>query len=313
MTSLQPLNQEQINRLKKIAAIASISLSVALSLLKTFGALYTGSLAVLSSLIDSLADIFASSVTFIAVKFSSRPASYNHRYGYGKAESLSALIQSAFIAGSGIFVMYDGFSRLLEPRKLEQTSTGILIMLISLAGTIALIAFQKYVTRRTRSDAISADSAHYTVDVMTNLSIIASLLIVQYFEINWFDTLTAFAISTYLLINAYHLARNAVRILTDAELSDDIRSNVIKIVREIPFTQGIHDLRTRDLGGSYMFEFHLELDGNLSLYDAHDLTDMVEDEILETYPNAQIIIHQDPAGIKEERLDQIIQSNRKKK
>ncbi len=313
MTSLQPLNQEQTNRLKKTAAIASISLSVALSLLKTFGALYTGSLAVLSSLIDSLADIFASSVTFIAVKFSSRPASYNHRYGYGKAESLSALIQSAFIAGSGIFVMYDGFSRLLEPRKLEQTSTGILIMLISLIGTIALIAFQKYVTRRTRSDAISADSAHYTVDVMTNLSIIASLLIVQYFEINWFDTLTAFAISTYLLINAYHLARNAVRILTDAELSDDIRSNVIKIVREIPFTQGIHDLRTRDLGGSYMFEFHLELDGNLSLYDAHDLTDMVEDEILETYPNAQIIIHQDPAGIKEERLDQIIQSNRKKK
>lgn len=313
MTSLQPLNQEQINRLKKIAAVASISLSVALSLLKTFGALYTGSLAVLSSLIDSLADIFASSVTFIAVKFSSRPASYNHRYGYGKAESLSALIQSAFIAGSGIFVMYDGFSRLLEPRKLEQTSTGILIMLISLVSTIALIAFQKHVTRRTRSDAISADSAHYTVDVMTNLSIIASLLIVQYFEINWFDTLTAFAISTYLLINAYHLARNAVRILTDAELSDDIRSNVIKIVREIPFTQGIHDLRTRDLGGGYMFEFHLELDGNLSLYDAHDLTDMVEDEILETYPNAQIIIHQDPAGIKEERLDQIIQSNRKKK
>ena len=107
--TLQPLSQEQSNRLKKIATIASVSLAVSLSLLKTFGALYTGSLAVLSSMIDSLADIFASSVTYIAVKYASKPASDNHRYGYGKAEALSALIQSAFIAGSGIFVMYDRY------------------------------------------------------------------------------------------------------------------------------------------------------------------------------------------------------------
>ena len=99
----------------------------------------------------------------------------------------------------------------------------------------------------------------------------------------------------------------------DEELSDDIRTDIIRIVRNSPFTKGIHDLRTRDLGGTYMFEFHLELDGNLSLYDAHDLTDMVEDEILEAYPNAQIIIHQDPAGIDEKRLDQIILQNKKKK
>ena len=148
--------------------------------------------------------------------------------------------------------------------------------------------------------------------MMTNASIILSLLVVKYFDINWFDTLTAFIISTYLLINAYHLARGAVSLLMDEELGDDIRTDIIRIVRNTPFAKGIHDLRTRDLGGSYMFEFHLELDGNLSLYDAHDLTDMVEDEILEAYPNSQIIIHQDPAGINEERLDQIILKNKKK-
>ncbi len=303
---------KQTNRLKRAATIASITTSVSLSLLKTFGALYTGSLAVLSSMIDSLADIFASSVTYVAVKYSSRPASNSHRYGYGKAEALSALLQSAFIAGSGIFVMYDGFSRLLFPKPLEKTDTGIIIMIISLIATIALIIFQKYVTRRTRSQAIAADSAHYVVDMMTNVSIILSLLVVKYFDINWFDTLTAFVISTYLLINAYHLARDAISLLMDEELSDEIRTNIIRIVRSSPFTKGIHDLRTRDLGGTYMFEFHLELDGNLSLYDAHDLTDMIEDDILEAYPEAQIIIHQDPAGINEERLDQIILKNNKK-
>lgn len=309
--SLKPLSKQKCDSLKKNAAIASISLSVGLSLLKTFGALYTGSLAVLSSMIDSLADIFASSITFIAVKFSSKPATADHRYGYGKAEALSALIQSAFIAGSGIFVMYDGFSRIFYPRQLEQTDIGILIMVISLIATIALILFQKYVTKRTASQAISADSAHYTVDVLTNISIIISLVVVKLFQISWFDTLTAFVISSYLLKNAYHLASDAVKILMDAELSDEIRLNIMNIVKESPFAKGIHDLRTRDLGGTYMFEFHLELDGELSLYAAHDLTDLIEEDILAAYPNAQIIIHQDPAGIKEERLDQKIKYNRK--
>lgn len=309
--SSKPLTKEKNDKLKKTAALASISLSVVLSLLKTFGALYTGSLAVLSSMIDSLADIFASSITFIAVKFSSKPATADHRYGYGKAEALSALIQSAFIAGSGIFVMYDGFSRFFYPRQLEQTNIGILIMVISLIATIALIFFQKYVTKHTASQAISADSAHYAVDVITNISIIISLIVVKLFQISWFDTLTAFVISAYLLKNAYQLANNAVKILMDAELSDEVRLNIINIVKESPFAKGIHDLRTRDLGGTYMFEFHLELDGELSLYAAHDLTDLIEEDILSAYPNAQIIIHQDPAGIKEERLDQKIKYNSK--
>ena len=125
---MPPLNNEQITALKKKATLASVSLAITLSLLKTFGALYTGSLSVLTSMIDSLADIFASSVTYIAVKVSSKPASRNHRYGYGKAEALSALIQSAFVAGSGIFVLYTrhGFLRLNGVLKIATNGRNFL-------------------------------------------------------------------------------------------------------------------------------------------------------------------------------------------
>lgn len=109
-----PLSQEESRKLKKTATAASVALAVSLSLLKMFGALYTGSLAVLSSMIDSLADIFASSVTFIAVKISSQPADSNHRYGHGKAEAISALIQSAFVAGSGILSCMTASAALLR-------------------------------------------------------------------------------------------------------------------------------------------------------------------------------------------------------
>lgn len=294
---------KRAHRLKKIATIASVSLATTLCIIKTFAALWTGSLSVLSSMIDSLSDIFASSITFIAVKFSSAPPSSTHRYGYGKAEALSALIQSAFIAGSGLFVMYDGFSRILYPRPLESTNIGIVIMLISLMATLGLIVFQKYVCSQTKSQAIAADSAHYTIDVMSNSSVILTLLVVKYFHISWFDTLTAFIIALYLLINAYKLAKEAINLLLDRELDNEIRENILKIVTKHKFVLGLHDLRTRDLGGPYLFEFHLELDGNLTLKQAHKYTDIIEEDLVKEYPNTQVMIHQDPHGILEDRLD----------
>ncbi len=302
-------NKEDLNRLKRLAATLSVSLAVALCFLKIFGSIYTGSLAILSSLIDSLADVFASSLSFVAIKFSTRPASLEHRYGYGRAESISALAQSAFIAGSGLFVMYDGITRIINPAPLEQTDFGIMVMTISLLATLALIAFQKYVTKKTASPAIKADSAHYTVDVLTNLSIIISLLVVKFLGINWFDILTAFVISAYLIFNAYKLAAEAVSALTDRELSPEIRQKVIDIVNNSDGIKGYHDFRSRDLGGTYFFEIHLELDGNLTLNITHQLTDKVEEAIKKQFPEAQVIIHQDPYGLRENRLDYTIEGS----
>ena len=307
---MQHSTQDQNNRLKKIATICSISLSVSLVILKTFAALYTGSLSILSSLIDSLSDTISSSISYVAVKFSAKPASYQFRYGYGKAEALSALIQSLFIAGSGVFILYDGISRIFTPKPIEDTKIGIIIMLVSLISTLFLIVFQKKVAKITSSQAIAADSAHYTVDVATNISIIITLIAVNFFDIHWLDSATAVIISVFLLANAYSLSKQAVATLLDAELDIEIRKNIKRIVNTNPFAKGIHDLRTRDLGGKYLFEFHLELDGNMPLSAAHDLTEIIEDSIKEVYPFSEVVIHQDPAGIDEERLDKQIIKNK---
>ena len=298
-----PLSEQQAGRLKRLAALGSISLAVILTLIKTAGVIYSGSLAVLSSMIDSLADLFASSVTFFAVHISNQPADPRHRYGHGKAEALSALLQSAFITGSALFVMYDGVRRFLNPQPLPQTGFAIFIMSVSLILTLALISFQRYVAARTRSQAIRADAAHYSVDVFTNISIILALVIVKLFKFDWFDTIAAFFISGYLLYNAYGIAKSAVALLMDKELSDEIRENIIRTVLSCSHVQGLHDLRTHDLGSSYMIELHLELDGRLDLSTAHRYTCGVETELKKIYPNAQIIIHQDPAGFHENRLD----------
>ncbi len=291
------------NRIKKIATIISTSVATFLCLLKIFASIYTGSLSILSSMVDSLSDIIGSLVTFFAVHISSQPASEKYRYGYSKAEPLSALFQSAFIAGSAAFILYDCFNRLVNPQKIEQTTLGIIIMIVSLVATGILILYQKRVFKITGSQAILADSAHYKVDILTTSSIIFTLFVVQKSGLFWIDSVIALLIAAYLLYNAYALAVDAIKVLMDKELNEQTRADIKALVLKNKFAKGIHDLRTRDLGGIYTFEFHLELDGCLSLSQAHDYAHQIEDALHKTYPHAQIIIHQEPFGIKDKRLD----------
>ena len=293
----------QNNFLKKSAAVASVSLAVFLALIKFYAFLKTDSLAVFSSFVDSVTDLFASMVSFIAVYFSTKPATTNHRYGYGKTEALSALLQAAFVGVSGLFVISDGIKRLIHPVDVLQTSFGVWIMLFSILATVILVVYQTYVANKTQSLAIKADRAHYTVDFLTNSTVVISLLLVHFFGFVYFDVIAALFISAYLLYNAYDLAKEAVELITDKELSGEFRKNIESIVKKTKGVYGMHDFRSRSLGDSYYFELHLEMDGKISLSEAHDLSALVEEKILEAYPNSQILIHQDPVGIKETRLD----------
>ncbi|MBR1601098.1 MAG: cation diffusion facilitator family transporter [Alphaproteobacteria bacterium] len=303
------INRNHETFLKKLAVTASIGTAIILTLIKTYAALITGSLSVLSSLIDSLSDILASAITFIAIRYSDRPLTNQHRYGYGKAESVSALIQSAFIAGSAGFILYDGFYRLVNPKQIEETFFGIVIMSICWLITLSLIMLQKYIIKRVRSQAINADSGHYTVDLLSNGSVIISLFVVKYLHWTWFDVSTAILISAYLLYSAGIIAYEALEEITDKEIAEADRQKIIDAVSRIDGVLGCHDFRSRVSGSMFFIELHLEFDGNKTLYSTHEISDIAESKIISLFPQAQVIIHQDPYGLKEKRLDHDIEGS----
>lgn len=289
--------------LKKIAATASIGTALALTLIKTYAAMVTDSLSIISSLVDSLSDILASAITYIAIRYSDKPLSKNHRYGYGKAESVSALIQAAFIAGSAAFILYEGFQRFVNPVQIKETTFGIVIMVICWIITLALILFQKYIIKRVRSQAINADSGHYTVDLLSNGSVILSLFVVKYFNMTWFDAAIALLIAGYLIYSAGVIAYEALEEITDKEIDEDLRQKIIEEITKIDGVKGCHDFRSRVSGSMLFIELHLEFDGNMTLFATHEISDKAENMIISLLPQAQVIIHQDPYGVKENRLD----------
>ncbi|MBR5599146.1 MAG: cation diffusion facilitator family transporter [Alphaproteobacteria bacterium] len=294
---------DKSSKLKKYASYASIFCSVMLIVVKFIAFIKTDSLAIFSSFVDSITDFIASLVSGIAVYYAMKPATYYHRYGFGKSEALSALLQAIFVGVSGLFVVFDGINRLFNPVDVVKTEVGIYIMIFSIFSTFLLVAFQSYVAKKTNSLAIKSDMAHYVVDFLTNATVIISLVLVKNFGFIYFDVIAALFISVYLIISAYKLGKESIEQITDKELDDEIRKNIEDIVIKCCDVGGMHDLRTRSVGDIFYIELHLEIDGKISLSDAHKISDNVEEKILAIYPKSQILIHQDPVGVKEDRLD----------
>lgn len=302
------IDAEQSARLRRLATWASVSVALALIVAKLTGYLLTGSVSLLSSLIDSSTDLLASLVSLVGVQHALRPADLSHRYGHGKAEPLAALAQSAFVGGSALILSYEGINRLIHPQPVTDGGFGIAVMVLSMALTAGLVLFQGHVIRRTGSLAIGADSLHYRGDLLTNLAVIAALLLAGATGWPFFDPIFALGIALFLIRGAIGIARGSLDSLMDRELSTAERSRIEAIVLAHPQARGMHDLRTRSSGTSFFIELHLELDSTLTLEEAHVFTHEVEDALAGAFPNAEILIHQEPAGLEDERLDERLMS-----
>jgi ferrous-iron efflux pump FieF len=229
------------------------------------------------------------------------PADREHRFGHGKAEPLAVLGQSAFITGSAMLLLAEAVRRLISPTPVENPPAGIAVMVFSIAVTIGLVLYQRHVVRRTGSIAISADELHYRSDVVLNLSVIAALVLGSVLNFPLLDPLFGAAIGIWIVYSAVRLAHLSLFQLMDHELPDEEREKIRGIAQSHPDVVAAHDLRTRVAGPTAFIQIHIEMDGAMSLIRAHEISDEVEAELRAAYPNAEVIIHQDPEGIEEPR------------
>jgi ferrous-iron efflux pump FieF len=291
----------QADRLRRRATYASVAVALLLIGIKFVAWLETGSVALLSSVIDSLLDAVASVINLIAVRHAMTPADREHRFGHGKAEPLAVLGQSAFITGSALWLLAEAIRRLIAPIPGSNPPLGIIVMVVSIVVTVGLVLYQRHVVQRTGSIVISADELHYRSDVILNLGVIAALLLTATFSAPMLDPLFGAAIGIWIICSAVGLARLSLVQLMDQELPDAEREKIRAIAQSHPGVTAAHDLRTRVAGPTAFIQIHIEMDGQMSLIRAHEISDEVEAKLRAAFPNAEIMIHQDPEGIEEPR------------
>jgi ferrous-iron efflux pump FieF len=283
---------------KKSAARLSIFVAVFLIALKATSGWLTGSISVWASLLDSVLDLFASTLNFIAVRAASRPADEDHAYGHGKAESLTGLFQAVVIGASGIFIVWEAVHRIRMPHQTRSELVGVGSMIIAIATSAWLVRRLRRAARETESLALSSDALHFTADIYVNSGVLAALLLTALTNWELADPLISLAIALYILKSAFGVARESFNILMDRRLPEEVDQQIAEIVARYQSegVRGFHDLRTRRSGSQRFIDLHLEVDRNQRFEDAHDLTVKVLRTIEAEIPRSKAHIHTDPTA-----------------
>ena len=282
-------------RLLRLATRASVAVASLLIITKAIAWWLSGSISMLAGLTDSLLDGVTSFLNLLAVHYALRPADDDHRYGHGKAESLAGMAQALFIGVSAVLIAFQAFERLKNPEPVGAPWIGIGVIIFSLVMTMALLTLQHRVIKATGSNAVRADSLHYRSDLMLNGSILVALVLASV-GFPQLDAWFGLGIAVYILWSAIQIARESFAVLMDEELPTDVSENMLALACAVPGVLGAHDLRTRISGNVWFVQLHLELPGQLSLSEAHTISDRAAEAIEKAYPKAEVLVHADPVG-----------------
>lgn len=291
-----PVSSSEHAHLTTRAASFSVTVAIALIALKAWAWLASGSVAMLASLADSSLDLIASAILLLAVRYAATPPDREHRFGHGKAEAFAGLIQSGLVGVSALLIGVEAVRRLFEPAAVTHGAESIGVMLVSIALTSALIAYQSYAARRTGSVATRADRLHYAGDIAANIAVIIGIGAGAYLGALWADPVAALFVAAWLLWGAVKIWREAADHLLDREVPDETRARIRALAEHDKRILRVHDLRTRTSGPYLHIQFHAELDPDLSLEAAHKIVVAAEERIRAEFPTADIIIHPDPKG-----------------
>lgn len=282
------------------AAIASVSMALFLLALKVYAAAETGSVALLGSLADTGFDVVASLLTLFSVRYAAMPADEDHRFGHGKAEALSALMQVVLIAVSAIFIGWRAIVRLGSGEPTAHPEYGIGVSLIAIVATLGLLAYQRHVVKKTGSVAIHADHVHYQSDLLLNIAVIIAIVLDTVLQVKGADPVFGIGIALWLLWGASKAARMALDQLLDREWPEEKKARFLEVAMRHPELKGIHDMRTRSSGVHEFCQFHVWVDPMMTVLKAHQIMDEIEAELMREFPGVEILIHPDPEGHKDE-------------
>ncbi len=278
-------------------SIAWKSIVVALVVLgfKVLAAWLSDSVALYSDAVESVVNVATAIAAFAAILIAARPPDSNHPYGHEKAEYFVAMVEAvligaaAFAIFSQVWFSYTAHDVLDVP--LEAFAANILAGVINGAWCFVLIRKG----RAMRSVALEADGWHLFSDVISSVGVLAGIVAAKITGIAILDPLLAMLVAVNILWSGWKLMKTSVSGLMDTAPDEKIIETIRRtIAREGDGALEAHDLRARLSGPVTFIEFHLVVDGNLSVNNAHEICDRIEDRLLTELPNSRIIIHVEP-------------------
>ncbi len=284
---------------KRKFALMSILSNTLLIVFKVTAGILSGSVSIISEAIHSMMDLVASFVAFLSVSSSAKPADKNHPYGHGKIENISGIVEGVLIFIAAGMIIIEAVKKIFAPTEIEHASIAVAVMVVS-ALTNFIVSRKLYqVSKEEDSMALEADALHLKTDVYTSFGVGIGILLIKLTGFTVLDSIVAIAVALLIIKEAWQLCKNAFEYLIDVRLSDEEEQEIIKVIEKVKkerdhYLVDYHKLKTRKSGNKKHIDFHITLDPDLSVKEAHDIVGCLKKEMNEKFINTRVNIHIDP-------------------
>jgi cation diffusion facilitator family transporter len=278
---------------KNKVALSSMIAAVFITTFKLIIGLLTGSLGILSEALHSALDLVAAFITWIAVRISDKPADKEHHFGHGKIENLSALVETALLLVTCIWIVYEALHRLVTgSTHIQVTVWSYIVVVSSIIVDYSRSRALKRVAKKYNSQALEADALHFSTDIWSSTVVLLGLICAQ-FGIFVADSIAALAVAIIVIFVSYNLGKRAINALLDAA-PKDMTKEIIAFLEQDPEVKYFHDLKIRTSGAETLVEIIVHLNQNLNLVKSHKITEKLEESILTIIKKGQVLIHAEP-------------------
>jgi cation diffusion facilitator family transporter len=279
---------------KKTIAASAVIGGLVIFAIKIYAWLISDSVALLSDALESIVNILASFMMFTSVWISSKPPDEDHKYGHQKVENISCLIEGFLVIIAGVLIGNAAYGRLFNPVMLEKLDFAIVVSLFATSLNGLLSWLLMITASKTGSMALEGDAKHLLSDVISSVGVAIGLYLGKILGIPLADPVMAMIVALLVLRMGIGLVLKAGNELMD-ESCKEAETDIRRIMdRHKTSFVNYHNLRTRKSGDRVFAELHLSLDGKLSVQEAHDFTDHLEENIREELPNVTLTIHIEP-------------------
>lgn len=280
------------------STVIGIIVSTILALIKGIGGILGNSYALIADAIESTTDIFTSTMLWLGLKWSSRPADEDHPYGHGKMEALVALGISLALGSAAVVIAVKSIQNMITPHKTPEPYTLIILVVVIVTKEL-LYRFVLKTGTETKSDAVKADAFHHRSDAITSaaafIGISIGIIGGEGYEVA--DDYAALFASAVIMINAYLILRPAIGELLDEQLDPALNNEVIRLAGSVPHVVLVEKCHIRKMGVFKHADLHIWVGKDLTVEEGHAISHRVKDHIKLTLPEfTDVMIHIEPAG-----------------
>ena len=276
------------------STMISVAVNILLSYIQILLGIFSGSQGLIADGIHAFSDLVSDFVVLIANKKSRKPSDEDHHYGHGRYENGAWLIIGAILFLVGSIMIWSASGKLWHPEAISEVHiVALWVALFALVTKELLFRYMLAVATRIQSSLLIANAWHARSDaassVVVSVGIVGNLL-----GFPWLDPVAAIVVGVLIARMGYTFAANALHDLMDRSVSTEMETAIKAIILAVPDVLGVHDLKTRKTGDLILVDVHIEVDGELSVSEGHDIARAVRQAVLENKNVLDVMIHTDP-------------------